>query len=156
MRICKYTISQNSDSELILLYFKDMSYLQLECYLLDLQEHYCIFKALVKFWWNWHQELISSAFCADILATKITKLCFGNDIFGPKMSAQNGCIKCWWNWHQDGSFHCYIGLKTLSRVDTFLLNAGWHQNNCFSRHTSQCYKCIPKWRLATQLCQQNY
>jgi len=132
LRICKYTISQNSDSELILLYFKDISYL------------------------SWIHQHFACTFCADILATKITKLCFGNDIFVPKMSAQNGRIKCWWNWHQDGSFHCYIGLKTLSRVDTFLLNAGWHQNNCFSRHTSQCYKCIPKWRLATQLYQQNY
>jgi hypothetical protein len=35
-----------------------------------------------------------------ILVPKITKLCFGFEIFGAKILYKNACVKCWWNWLQ--------------------------------------------------------
>ncbi len=48
---------------------------------------------------QFHQHFMHT-FCSNILAPKITKLCFGFEIFW----RQNIGAKCWWNWHQNEYF----------------------------------------------------
>jgi len=44
--------------------------------------------------WSQFHQLLTHTFCADILAPKITKLCFGFEIFWRQNIDKKACIKC--------------------------------------------------------------
>jgi len=44
-------------------------------------------------------NVLLAHFSHKILAPKITKLCFGFEIFWHQNIGKKADIKCWWNWH---------------------------------------------------------
>jgi len=61
---------------------------------------------------QFHQHFMHT-FCSNILAPKITKLCFGFEIFWCQNISKKVHVKCWWNWLQWCLFWQFYSLKFI-------------------------------------------